>query len=49
LGRKIGCFSSINEEAVLKDAERVSHEVALALAEKEFEKYSLLRIGCYSI
>ncbi len=39
---KLDAFLQFNEESVLKDAGRVSHEVALALAEKEFEKYSLI-------
>lgn len=39
---KLDAFLQFNEEAILKDAGKVSHEVALALAEKEFEKYSLI-------
>ena len=32
-----------NETAILKDAGSVTHEVALALAEKEFEKYRIVQ------
>ena len=36
---KLDAFLQFNEKAVLKHQGKVSHEVALALAEKEFEKY----------
>jgi len=36
---KLDAFLQFNEEAVLKHQGTVSHEVALTLAEKEFEKY----------
>ncbi len=39
--KKLDAFLQFNEAAILKDAGTVTHEVALALAEKEFEKYSL--------
>ena len=39
---KLDAFLQFNEEAVLKHNGKVSHEVALALAENEFEKY---RVG----
>jgi hypothetical protein len=39
--RKLDAFLQFNEEAVLKDQGKVSHEVALALAESEFEKYRI--------
>jgi hypothetical protein len=39
--KKLDAFLQFNEVAILKDAGRVTHEVALALAEKEFEKYSI--------
>jgi hypothetical protein len=32
-----------NEEAVLKHQGKVSHEVALALAENEYEKYRIVQ------
>ena len=37
--KKLDAFLQFNEEAILKDAGRVTHEVALALAEKEYEKF----------
>ncbi|HEV8082692.1 MAG TPA: virulence RhuM family protein, partial [Chitinophagaceae bacterium] len=36
---KLDAFLKFNEEAILKDAGKVTHEVAIALAEKEFEKF----------
>lgn len=39
--KKLDAFLQFNEQAILKDAGKVSHEVALALAEKEFEKYRI--------
>jgi len=39
--KKLDAFLQFNEVAILKDAGKVTHEVALALAEKEFEKYSI--------
>jgi hypothetical protein len=41
--QKLDAFLQFNEEAILKNAGTVTHEVALALAEKEFEKYSLIQ------
>jgi hypothetical protein len=38
---KLDAFLQFNEEAVLKHQGKVSHEVALALAESEFEKYKI--------
>jgi hypothetical protein len=40
---KLDAFLQFNEEAVLKHQGKVSHEVALALAEKEFEKYRIVK------
>lgn len=40
---KLDAFLQFNEEAVLKHQGRVSHEVALSLAEKEFEKYRIIQ------
>jgi hypothetical protein len=40
---KLDAFLQFNEEAVLKHQGKVSHEVALALAETEFEKYRILQ------
>lgn len=38
---KLDAFLQFNEEAVLKHQGKVSHEVALALAETEFKKYKI--------
>ena len=40
---KLDAFLQFNEKAILKDAGMVSHEVALALAENEFEKYHIVQ------
>jgi hypothetical protein len=40
---KLDAFLQFNEEAVLKHQGKVSHEIALALAESEFEKYRLVQ------
>ena len=41
--QKLDAFLQFNEEAVLKHAGKVTHDVAIALAEKEFEKYSIIQ------
>jgi len=41
--KKLDAFLQFNETTILKDAGRVTHEVALALAEKEFEKYCIVQ------
>jgi len=41
--KKLDAFLQFNETAILKDAGRVTHEVAVALAEKEFEKYCIVQ------
>ena len=41
--KKLDAFLQFNEEAILKDAGTVTHEVALALAESEFEKYRIVQ------
>lgn len=41
--QKLDAFLQFNEAAVLKHQGKVSHEVALALAEKEFEKYRIVQ------
>ncbi|MCX6238191.1 MAG: virulence RhuM family protein, partial [Bacteroidia bacterium] len=38
---KLDAFLQFNEEAILKHQGKVSHDVALALAESEFEKYRI--------
>jgi hypothetical protein len=37
---RLDAFLQFNEQAILHDAGKVSHQVALALAETEFDKYS---------
>lgn len=37
---KLDAFLQFNEQAILHNASNVSHEVAKALAEREFEKFS---------
>ena len=41
--KRLDAFLQFNEASILKDAGKVTHEVALALAEKEFEKYSIVQ------
>jgi len=41
--KRLDAFLQFNEAAILKDAGSVTHEVALALAENEFEKYSIVQ------
>jgi hypothetical protein len=40
---KLDSFLQFNEEAILRHQGKVSHEVALALAETEFEKYGVIQ------
>jgi hypothetical protein len=40
---KLDAFLQFNEEAVLKNQGQVSHEIAIALAETEFEKYRVIK------
>lgn len=40
---KLDAFLQFNEDAVLKHHGKVSHEVAMVLAEKEFEKYRIVQ------
>ncbi|HEY5462291.1 MAG TPA: RhuM family protein [Hanamia sp.] len=40
---KLDAFLQFNEEAILKDAGKVTHEVAMILAEKEFEKFRIIQ------
>ena len=40
---KLDAFLKFNEEAVLEHQGKVSHEVALSLAENEFEKYRIVQ------
>ena len=45
--QKLDAFLQFNEEAILKNTGSVTHEVALALAEKEFEKYRIIQNKIY--
>jgi hypothetical protein len=40
---KLDAFLKFNERDILQDNGKISHEVALALAEKEFEKYRVIQ------
>jgi hypothetical protein len=40
---KLDAFLQFNEEVVLKNQGKVSHEIAIALAETEYEKYRIVR------
>lgn len=44
---RLDAFLQFNEQAILHDAGKVSHEVALALAENEFDKYSKKQEALY--
>lgn len=41
--KKLDAFLQFNEQEILQDAGKVSHEVVVALAEEEFEKYSVMQ------
>ena len=41
--QKLDAFLQFNEEAILKHQGKVSHEVAIALAENEYEKYRIIQ------
>ncbi len=40
---KLDAFLHFNEKDILKDGGRISHEVAVELAEKEYDKYQVIR------
>jgi len=40
---KLDAFLQFNEKEILKDSGNVSHEVAVALAESEYEKYRIVQ------
>jgi len=40
---RLDAFLQFNEEDILKDSGKVSHEVATELAESEYEKYQVLQ------
>ncbi len=39
--KKLDAFLQFNEKEILQDAGKISHEIAVALAEKEYEKYNV--------
>jgi hypothetical protein len=41
--QKMDAFLQFNEYKILKDAGKVSHEIAKKLAEKEYEKYRVIQ------
>lgn len=45
--KKLDAFLQLNEEAVLQDSGRVSHEVAKALAEQEYDKFHAKQLQSY--
>lgn len=40
---RLDAFLQFNEYQILKDAGKVSHEVAMKLAEKEYEKFRVMQ------
>lgn len=40
---KLDAFLKFNEKEILQDSGKISHEVAIALAKKEFEKYRVIQ------
>ena len=44
---RLDAFLQFNEQAVLKDAGKVSHQIALALAETAFDKYNIKQDALY--
>jgi len=41
--QKLDAFLQFNEEAILKNKGNVSHEIAKALAEEEFDKFRIIQ------
>ena len=41
--QKLDAFLTFNEYEILQDAGRVSHDVAIRLAEKEYEKFRVVQ------
>jgi hypothetical protein len=40
---KLDAFLKFNEKEILQDSGKISHEVAVALAESEYEKYRAIQ------
>ena len=45
--KKLDAFLQFNEKEILQDSGKVSHEVAVALAESEWEKYRAVQDKLY--
>ena len=45
--QKLDAFLQFNEEAILKNAGSITHDIALALAGQEFEKYQIIQDKLY--
>jgi hypothetical protein len=45
--QKLNSFLQFNEMDILQDNGKISHEIAIALAEKEFEKYNTQQLANY--
>ena len=45
--QKLNAFLQFNEEDVLQDKGKVTHEIAKAFAENEFEKFRVIRDATY--
>ena len=41
--KKLDAFLQFNEKEILKDSGKISHEVALSLAESEYKKYMVVQ------
>ncbi len=41
--KKLDAFLKFNEKEILQDSGKISHEVAVALAENEYEKYRVIQ------
>ena len=41
--KRLDAFLQFNEYNILKDAGKVSHDVAMKLAEKEYEKFRIIQ------
>jgi len=41
--QKLNSFLQFNEKDILSDNGRISHEVAIALAESEYDKYQVIQ------
>jgi hypothetical protein len=44
---RLNRFLEFNEHEILTDSGRVTHEIAKAFAESEFEKYRVIQDGLY--